>query len=191
MELSKKQKLWLGALGLAIAVFVADRIFPGGTPAGPDEVEATVTSESPEMIQVDEANSQPDEEIRAAEVRSVLAKRLDTVARTQRLSTAKVKDAFCPSSSWVGSQRTKTVVDQEPQVKSLEARAQEFAEAHQLQAVAVSSGRSLAIIDGRCLQIGQQIDGFALVSITDNAATLSCEGVKVTLKIKTDDGKSQ
>jgi len=181
----------LGALCLAIAVFVADRIFPGGTPAGPDEVQASVVPDSSAPAPAAEASYEPDSEIRAAEMRSMLARRLDTVARARRLAVNDVKDAFCPSPSWVGSRDRKPVIEDEPQVNSPEARAQKFVEEHKLQAVAVSSGQGLAIIDGKCLQLGQKIDDFELISITDNTAVLSCEGTKVTLKIKTDQGSSR
>ncbi|MCP4379487.1 MAG: hypothetical protein GY794_25365 [bacterium] len=177
------------ALGIAVAVFVADRAFPGGSPAGPSKVQAASGELSVEPVA--EPPVFDDRETQAAEVRTALARRLDTVARSHRLESAVVKDAFFPSPDWVGPQDNggKVVVDEEPVVDSAEVKAQEFARMHQLKGAIVASGRSIAIIDGNCVSLGGVVDGFELKSVTSDTAVLTCEGATVVLRLNSDDQK--
>ena len=54
---------------------------------------------------------------------------------------------------------------------------------HQLKGAIVASDRSIAIIDGNCVSIGQKVDGFELKSVTADTAVLTCEGVEVVLRL--------
>jgi hypothetical protein len=188
MEILKKHKVMFVVLGIAVSVFVADRVIPGGSPAGPSEAQA-----SPGELSVEPVVESPvvdDRETQAAEVRTALARRLDTVARSHRLEPAAVKDAFFPSPDWVGPRDDgKVVVDEAPVVDSAEVKAQEFARMHQLKGAIVASGRSIAIIDGNCVSLGGVVDGFELKSVTSDTAVLTCESATVTLRLNTADQK--
>ena len=183
MQITKKHKVMFVALGIAAAVFLADRVMPGGSPTGPSEAQAVPAGElndggSPEL-----SSPADDRETQAADVRTALARRLDSVARSHNLEPSVVKDAFCPSPGWVGPRGGKVVVDDQPEVNSAEVKAQEFARAHQLKGAIVASDRSIAIIDGNCVSLGQKIDGFELKFVTADTAVLTFEGVAVVLRL--------
>jgi hypothetical protein len=183
MQISKKHIVMLAALGVAVIVFVADRVTPGGSPTGPDTVQAAVADEPNNNIQPELVSPVSDRETQAAEVRTALAKRLAMVERTHRLGQSSVKDAFFPSPEWVGPREGKVVVDKVPEVDSAVVKANEFARVHVLKGAIVASGRSIAIINGNCVSVGQKIDGFELKSVTANTAVLVCQGVSVTLNL--------
>ncbi|MBC8372727.1 MAG: hypothetical protein ISS69_03245 [Phycisphaerae bacterium] len=182
MEIQKKHKVMFAVLGLAVAVFLADRVMPGGSPAGPDKAQAAI-GEAGDEIAAEVFSPADDRETQVAEVRTVLAKRLDSLARSRRLEPSAVKDAFLPSPEWVGPRGGKVVVDEEPVVDSAEVKAQEFARTHQLKGAITASDRSIAIINGDCVSIGQKVDGFELKSVTADTAVLTCEGAEVVLKL--------
>jgi len=184
MAIEKKHKVMFVAFGIAVLVFVADRVMTGGSPTGPSQAQADIADKLSDGI-APEVSPPPadDRETQAAEVRTALARRLNSVARSHRLDPSSVKDAFCPSPQWVGPREGEVSVAAEPEVKvdSNEVKAREFARTHQLKGAIIASDRSLAIIDGNCVSIGQKIDGFELKSITADTAVLVCEGVEVVL----------
>ena len=183
MKISRKHMVMFVALGIAIVVFLANRVMPGGSPTGPDTVQAAPAAELDDTILPELPLPVDDRETQAAEVRTALAKRLDSVARSHRLGQSAVKDAFFPSAQWVGPREGKVVVDDEPKVDSAEVKAQEFARMHQLKGAIVAAGRSIAIIDGNCVSVGQKVDGFELKSVTASTAVFVCEGVEVVLNL--------
>ena len=131
MEITKKHKMMFVALGIAVAVFLADRVMPGGSPSGPNQAQAAI-GEPGDEIASELSSPVDDRETRAAEVRTALAKRFDSVARSHRLKPSAVKDAFFPSPQWVGPRGGKVVVDEGPTVDSAEVKAQEFARMHRV-----------------------------------------------------------
>jgi len=183
MEISKKHIAMFVALGIAVVVFLADRVMPGGSPAGPGQAHAAEADVLSDETTPEASSPADDRETQAAEVRTALARRLDSVARSHRLKPSAVKDAFFPSTEWVGPRGGKVVVDEEPKVNSAEVKAQEFARMHQLKGAIVASDRSIAIIDGNCVSVGQMVDGFELKSVTADTAVLVCEGTEVVLKL--------
>ena len=182
MEIPKKQIAMFVALGIAVVVFLADRVMPGGSPAGPNEAQAAAEELNDETAP-EVSSPADDRETQTAEVRTALARRLDLVARSHRLESSAVKDAFFPSPQWVGPRGGKVVVDDEPKADSAEVKAQEFARMHQLKGAIVAADRSIAIIDGNCVSIGQKVDGFELKSVTADTAVLTCQGAEVVLKL--------
>jgi hypothetical protein len=185
MEISKKHKVMFVVLGIAVVVFLADRVMPGGSPVGPGEIQAADAEALSDEIAPEAFSPADDREIQAATVRTALARRFDLVARSHHLDPSSVKDAFVPSTEWVGPRggSNKLVVDEGPEVDSAEAKAREFARVHQLKGAIVASDRSIAIIDGNCVSIGHMVDGFKLKSVTVNTAVLTCEGAEVVLKL--------
>jgi len=183
MEISKKHIVMFVVLGIAVAVFIADRVMPSGSPAGPSKAQAADAEVLSDEMSPEASSPADDRETQAAEVRTALARRLDSVARSHRLRPSAVKDAFFPSPQWVGPRGGKVAVDEEPKVDSAEVKAQEFARMHQLKGAIVASDRSIAIIDGNCVSIGQKVDGFELKSVTADTAVLTCQGAEVVLRL--------
>jgi hypothetical protein len=184
MEITRKHKVLFVVLGMAVAAFIADRVMPGGSPAGPSQAQAApAVDEMSDEVAPEVSSPADDRETQAAEIRTSLARRFDSVAGSHRLEPSTVKDAFCPSVQWVGPTGGKVVADDEVEVDSAEVKAQEFARTHQLKGAIVASGRSIAIIDGNCVSIGQKVDGFELRYVTADTAVLTCQGAAVVLKL--------
>jgi len=193
MERKKKHIGLFVALGIAVAVFVADKVFSGGSPVGPEIADAAPTNESIETTGPAVGAVASDRETQAAEVRTSLAARLDKIHDKHRLDRVVVRDAFFPSAKWIAPVKSKAeVVEVKPEVDSVTLKARRFAQVHQLKGAIVAAGRSIAIIDGNCVSVGQRVDGFELKSVTASTAVLSCQGVEVVLNINAvSDDKSE
>jgi len=191
MERKKQNIGLLVALGVAIAVFAVDRIMPGGSPVGPVTAEGAPTNEAGIAAMEPEAPSVTDDrQTQAAEVRTSLAGRLDKVARSHDLQSVVVRDAFYPSPEWVQPVGSKEqIAEANSEIHSATLKARKFAGVHKLKGVIVASGRSLAIIDGNCVYVGQKIDGFELKTVTANSAVLVCQGVEVVLNLNASGGE--
>jgi len=180
MTLTKRRKILLGACALAVAAFAADRLFLGDS-TGPAEAEAAVaahptrTASGHSSVAAAPAQAQGPAVVNQ---RTIIARRLERLADSVPPG-APVRDAFCPSPAWVGAVR------QEGGAGSNEAKARQSAQRHQLTATFVGTGDGKAIIDGRCVAVGQSIDGLTLVSVEQGSAVLSCDGAEVVLKLAT------
>ncbi|MDP6543718.1 MAG: hypothetical protein QGH60_06965 [Phycisphaerae bacterium] len=191
MERKKKHIGLFVALGISVAVFAADKIVPSGSPVGPVTAEAAPTDEVIENVGPAATSLMSNRETQAASVRTTLAERLDKVAVSHSLQQVVVKDAFYPSRDWIGPDKTedKAVVEQAPKIDSAILKAREFARVHHLRGAIVAAGRSIAIIDGNCVSVGQKVDGFELKSVTANTAVLVCQDVEVVLNLSVTDTK--
>ncbi len=187
MERKKKHLGLFVALGIAVAVFAADKMMSGGSPVGPETADAAPTNESIDAAETQGGPAASDRETQAAEVRTALATRLDKAYASHRLDRVVVRDAFFPSAEWIAPvKETKKTVAAEPQIDSAMLRAREFARIHKLKGAIVAAGRSIAIIDGNCVSVGQKVDGFELKSVTANSAILVCQDVEVVLNISSE-----
>jgi len=167
-------------LALALSAFVADRAFLESGLSGPREAVAspdvTADASGPAL-----AGAGDDLQASRALAVSALAGRLDAIAKAHRLQPEEVKDAFHPSSAWVVVTKA---VSPGPPPRPVEARPVAFARTHRLGAVVVSGSGGSVIIDGQCVNIGQSVDGFRLVSVGKGWAVLvSDDGDRVTLRL--------
>ena len=185
MILTKRRKALAAVLGIAVAVFMGDRIM-GWLPLGPEQAEASVPlgvsfgQEFSEEMRVTAAltNIPP--------APRTLAARQHELAGADGLDAASVTDAFCPSEAWIAKPRPKepTAAKAQPDLAGL--RVRQFAERHKLTATAVGPDGGMAIIDGQCLVVGRQMDGLKLVSVDRSSATLEADGIKVKLSLAKD-----
>ncbi len=184
MIITKRRKAMAAVLGLAVSVFLADRV--GLLPLGPEQAAASV------QLGVS-LGQEFDEQMRATAALTnippapkTLADRLHKLAGAGGLDAASVADAFCPSEAWVARPRTQepAVVKAQPDLAGL--RARQFTERHKLTATALGADGGMAIIDGQCLTVGREIDGLKLVAVDRNSATLESDGVEVKLSLAKD-----
>jgi len=108
-----------------------------------------------------------------------LADRLNDLAGSEGLDGTSVADAFCPAPSWVGQP-----VAPSPTPRATQIRVRRFRE-HKLTATAVGSDGGMAIIDGKCITVGRQMDGMRLIAVDRGSATFASEGIEVTLRLPT------
>jgi hypothetical protein len=177
MAPSKKRKLIVCVLGLAVAALLADRALLGSGKPGPKEAVAE-PSAAPAAAPNAPGQSPvaPPRQSRET-VQESLACRLKAVSEADGFDSANVRDAFCLSPAW-----TKDLGPAAPSSPQQD-KAEQLKMDHQLVAVMMAGEGGYAIVDGKCLRIGQVLDGFTLISVTDKSAVLESDGIRVELKV--------
>lgn len=182
---TKRQKILLGVLGLGLAVFLADRIYLGMNPAGPAQAEASEVADTTSVLpdRVAALSRGETAPIGAARPVNELARRFEAAKAAHLVKVEDVTDIFRPSQAWAGpAPQTETPVDSD------EIRADEFVQDHKLEAAVVSSGGGIAIVAGQCLRIGQELDGFKLVSVGKDSAVFVSGAARATLRLAEAEG---
>ena len=163
MKLSKERKIFIGLLALAGGGALADRVFVGSdlsTPqsayAGDTETGATPVAAGISFTPFEISDDTP-----------LLADRLAAAARSRRVGSDNIQDAFAASESWISRQPAPTTASPSP---SREDTIAQFTSSHKLMAVITNGGRDYAVIDGHPLAVGQSVDGFRLVSLKQRSA---------------------
>ncbi len=177
MAPSKKPKLVVCILGLAVAALVADRALLGSGKPGPKEATAE-PSAAPAAATNTPAKCPPATPRQSREtVQESLTCRLKAISEADGFDSAKVRDAFCLAPAWAK--------DLGPAVPSSpeQDKAKQLKMDHQLMAVMMAREGGYAIVDGKCLRIGQVLDGFTLISVTEHSAVLESDGLRVELKV--------
>ena len=108
---------------------------------------------------------------------NTVANRLQDLARQESLDLSGMPDAFHAPESWMPAA---TVVEQRDELAEA---VEDFKEDHQLGAVMVGGDSGYAVVDGKGLHIGQELEGFTLVAVHDDAAVFEMKGVQVELKL--------
>ena len=166
-------------LGLALAVFVADRVFLGLSPSSAGE---TASSAAPQTPGPGPSTSGRSPQGAGAglslDAGPGLADRLEELAARHEWDAQTVRDAFRAPASWI-AKPTPAVA----KPNSDELRARRFRERYKLSATAVTGGGGIAIINGQCLAVGQELDGFKLVAVDRSSATFLRNKVRVRLAL--------
>lgn len=111
----------------------------------------------------------------------VISERLKALATGEDLDPARVREAFAPSDEWLLVLSAPKVVAPLPQA-DLPA---EFTRKHKLTSVLLAGSAGCAVVDGKIVRIGQELDGFRLVSLEPDCAVFhAVQGpVSVTLSL--------
>ncbi len=89
-----------------------------------------------------------------------------------------MRDVFSPPDSWSTAPKPAALATAHPDTS-----ADDFKHTHSLTAV-VRAGRNSQIFMGeRILRLGQSVDGFRLLSVTQSSATFSAGATQVTLNL--------
>ena len=177
----RKRNLYIAVLGLGLIAVAADQLFvlpdeaSAGRPSGPITVTLAVPATTgavaaPIELALDTGATDP-----LAAARVAIADRLDQVAQREGVDPTNVRDAFALPAAWLQRDTGPT--------RPTRSSAEQFREAHRLNAVMASGRDSSVIIDGRTLYIGQALDGFTLVVVRARSAVLVSkrETVELTL----------
>ena len=121
--------------------------------------------------------------VAAAAPATTLSDRLQSVASAQQLRLADIRDAFKPSDSWIGASVI-TASGVVPAAEKNQEQMDAFYGSHRLNAVMKTGRGGLAIIDGKTLTKGQQIDGFTIISIGDHSVRLQSSQLQLELKLE-------
>jgi len=185
MKLSKRQKVFVALAAVAVAVLAIDRLTAEDPASGPVPAKAAARR-SPRRTPPPAAAQAPDNHTDAPAAVSI-ARRIEEQAARTPLEIASVPDAMRPAESWLRV----LVPEPQPQTAAPKAApvtrsspAELFAGAHVLQAVMVSDNQRLAVVDGKCLSVGDRIGAFTLTGIENEAAVFECNDQRVTLPLK-------
>jgi len=184
MTLSKKRKVYVCVLGLAVLILLVDRVFLGPAGLAPEEASAgpVGTSSSAAAVGKSATTGAPQAAEPAPEQSIVVRLRALGQAQTD---TAAVRDAFRPSPSWLAEMRPSRGGE-----ASGRSDAPRRSFNHRLMAVMMDGQGGLAIIDGKCLRVGQTMDGFTLVRLSKSSAVLEAGGQKVKLRLDEENPKT-
>lgn len=176
MKLSKRQQYGLVVLAILSVALIVDRALLGGQIA-PVGAPASSTDES-QPKPAGEAEDPVDARPEAPPMK--LAQRLEQAWSQRGLDTSKARDIFSLPASWFDDVRPPTPVDSPQDAVTL------FAANHQLRGVLATGQARCVTVDDRVLRLGDELDGFRLVSIEDDSVTFEAGGRQVILRLATD-----
>jgi len=180
MQLSKTQKIYLALGVIAVAAFVVDRVFLGSGSRGPAPARAAADTPGPAAAQPPPAPAPPLAVPRSD--RPSLADRLDALAKDADVDVGRMRDAFVPPPSWIAVTKSP-----EPEVVEPSA-AEKFAASHTLTAVLLAGKGGCAVVNGKVIQVGQEVDGFELVSLARECAVFQGGQERVELRLHLESG---
>ena len=178
MNLSRSQKILIAVLGVGLGALAVDRLLLGGAATGPAQASAMPIPGAPAPDGT--AHAGAGDSSAAAPATLSVAEQLRAVAAAEHLNGAVVPDAFEPSEQWVPAPAP---ADNRSAARQAESAADNFARSHPLSAVLTTPTGGWAMIAGQTVRVGQSVDGFTLVSVTEGAAVLERDGVRVELKL--------
>ena len=176
MSVSIQRKVVFGVLGLALTALVVDK-----TVLGPSGASAASSAHAPAAAPAAQTPRRvvlgsPEAKASAARLES----RLKVAAGGVKWSADEVVDSLRKSPSWA----TGEGAEQTPAADGPLA----FREKHELKAIMTTSKGSadatrIALIGGRSLQPGQQLDGYTLVSVGTRSAVFESGANRVVLTL--------
>ncbi len=170
MKYTKRQKYLLVVFAVALVAFLADRI-QLGLSTTPSQAEAAEGMDIGAILPAPgTAFSQENLADKLPGGRWALADRFEEIAKKHGLEITGVRDAFRPAESWVGKAPKKQ--QEAKPVDPDKARVEKFIKSHQLQGVVIADKSRGAIINGKYLIIGQEMDGFRLVEVNKNSVMM-------------------
>ncbi|MEE8154473.1 MAG: hypothetical protein V3T53_05880 [Phycisphaerales bacterium] len=184
MSITTKQKVYGCVLVVGLSAFAADKALFAPSDAAAQDSSVSEYAVTSSTSALDAARSDLTAMANVPAEGSDIADRLSAVARS--LDLTDVRDAFKPSPGWIGDEGT---VQQQDQLRSGPAAAT-FVQSHRLMAVMAGGPNGSAIVNDTCLFIGQQIDGFRLISVGARSAVLESNGVQVELELSQEERKS-
>ena len=177
MAITTKHKVYGCVLVTGLSAFAADKTFFAPSDAAAQDSSVSEYAMTSSTSVLDAARRDLTALADLPTEGSDIADRLSAVAEARSLDLTDVRDAFKPSPSWIGDDGTVQPQDLGGTVAAT------FVRSHRLMAVMAGGANGSAIVDDKCLLIGQQIDGFRLISVGDRNAVLESNGVRVELQL--------
>lgn len=178
MALSNAHKVLFAVLALAVLALLIDWLFLGGDATHPSAASASVGAPPAETAV---PPAPPPEPTAVADAKPdadgpLLADRLRTAARTLGLDPTNTREAFAPSEDWLPELRLPGPPQRDP--------AEDFARQHRLTSVILIGTGGSAVVDGRAVRVGQELDGFRLVRLTSAGAVFQAGDSQVELRLR-------
>lgn len=184
MMLTRRRKIMVLICVVALVALIGDRLQLASSGIGP--VSAAASGLADEYAVKIDLDGGSDRVLAKAPARpdSALANRLDKFTDRNALAAVSKRDAFRPSPAWLSE-----IVGPPPVAPVAEdpakSAAKDFAEEHTLNAVLLGPGGDSAIVDHRCLKIGEKLGDYRLLSVDDRSAVFRAGSVRVTLSLAT------
>lgn len=170
MAFARRQKALIAVFLLGLVGLVMDRVFlrPQGGPGA-----ASADSSDAYAVPLSPARTAPSP---AAEAQGPgVAERLERIWPDRKPNAVEARDPFSLRGSWLGSTGAGSSASPDP--------AEGFAQAHPLVAVVVDGRQSYVLINDHVLKLGEQIDGFTLVSVGAKSAVFERQGQRIVLEL--------
>ncbi len=170
MALTKRQKMLLAVFFVGLVALGVDRIFlrPQSGPAA-----ASANAFDEYAVQRSPA---PRAAAPAAEAqRPGLGRKLERIWPDPTLNATEARDPFSLVDAWSDTRATAPADTKDSP--------ETFARAHPLEAVVVSGRQSYISIDDRVLKLGEQIEGYTLVSVGPKSAVFERQGERVVVEL--------
>ena len=186
MTLTKTQRIYVGILALAIGAFMVDRMFLSG---GPAEAQAATPYQSPVALSVGSASSPAGSAGSAGSAGEAL--QLLAALAGERADLSELRNAFRPSPAWSADLFPPAPVAPTAPAESAplaatpakSAALQRFTQDHSVMSIIRTDEGGYALIDGQLVNVGNKLDGFTLVELTDSAAVFASDAGRVELKL--------
>jgi hypothetical protein len=185
----KSRIICIGLLAMALVAFVVDRLFfpseamkPASAVASSaqsEKVSGTLRLKVPDTFSDSGPAASPDPP--PAPRLPVISERLKALATGGNLDPACLREAFAPSDEWLAVLSAPKVAAPLPQADL----AADFTRKHKLTSVLMAGSAGCAVVDGKIVRIGQELDGFRLESLAPDCAVFQAvQGpVSVTLSL--------
>ncbi|MHC4293953.1 MAG: hypothetical protein ACYSTL_00035 [Planctomycetota bacterium] len=180
MKLGKRHKLWIAVLVLALGALIVDRALLGTGGSSPEKAIAAPvgTLVKPPVESPPQLPNVSSEVPREVPAKQTVTEKLEGVGTSRQFDPAVVRKGFCLSEDWLAEYRSRA-----PGESHL-TPAQRFTRSHELAAVMVSGNSARAVIDDKCLRVGEMLDGFKLVWINEDSVIFEVGTEHVVLKLK-------
>ena len=182
MKLTKQRKVYGAVVSLALTALGLDRfVFPGGEAPVPAAAAQVAPSQPTKKVTTVAAPAKTQEANLAG--LAALAVRMRNVAEVERLDLADAKDSFRAPPAWAGealkARPAAAAATAAPPVDP----AASFHDKHHLVAVLKSTRGGVAILDGKTVRIGKEVDGFRLTAVGDRTAIFMAGTTTITLEL--------
>ena len=168
--LTKKQISMIAVLGMSVIGFLVDKVLldsasPKTARAAAPAVARVASDRAPAagLVKLAGASQLP----ASGATRTPLAERLEALTLPDGEPTA-IREAFAPSAAWLASleeAKPKPSGVQEPPDSTAD-----FARQHKLTSVLRRGNVGSAVVDGKVVEIGEQLDGYRLTGLTADSA---------------------
>lgn len=182
MKLTRERKIYAGLMVAAISALLADQVFFLDSPASADAAPvAPPLAQAAAVVAVPAVDSrQLEYKVTELNAANSLAHRLAAVARQHELTIADVDNAFEPSTTWIAEPIA-------PPPAPLPSPATQFEARHKLTAVVTNARGGLAMVDGKPLEIGQELEQFVLIAVTPTTAVFRSGDATAVLQLNLPD----
>ncbi|MGE5607761.1 MAG: hypothetical protein ACM359_00760 [Bacillota bacterium] len=186
MKLSRERAIYLTVLGVGVSALALSQVlFPTAPSSAAGASVDAAASAKGYTIPRPSGNTQPPSSANANTTACPVAEQLRSYHRVHSKDITSIRDVF----------QTPAALDRSAQVAektpvNTPDPVDRFKQEHSLTGVMVANRQGKAIVDGKTLLVGQSLDGFKLMTVTQQVAVFESEAGQVVLRIPETSGQS-